>query len=89
DNIIINSQDQAILIDFGSAREFLAGFTNKMTAMLTPGYAPIEQYANFNKPNASTDLYAICASIYKYCHLTHPSRLTQLMGVHYENRVMG
>ena len=35
-------------------------FTNKMTAMLTPGYAPIEQYANLNKPNPSTDLYAIC-----------------------------
>jgi len=64
DNIIINSQDKAVLIDFGSAREFLAGFTNKMTAMLTPGYAPIEQYANLNKPNPSTDLYAICASIY-------------------------
>ncbi len=43
DNIIINSQDKAILIDFGSARQFVAGFTNKMTAMLTPGYAPIEQ----------------------------------------------
>ena len=64
DNIIINSQDKAILIDFGSARQFVAGFTNKMTAMLTPGYAPIEQYANLNKPNPSTDLYAICASIY-------------------------
>ncbi|MDJ0557035.1 MAG: protein kinase [Microcoleaceae cyanobacterium MO_207.B10] len=64
DNIIINSQNKAILIDFGSAREFLAGLTNKMTAMLTPGYAPIEQYANLGKPNPSTDLYAVCASIY-------------------------
>ncbi|NEO56369.1 MAG: protein kinase [Okeania sp. SIO3B5] len=64
DNIIINSLDKAILIDFGSAREFLAGFTNKMTSMLTPGYAPIEQYTNFGKPNPSTDLYAVCASIY-------------------------
>ncbi|MGB3512403.1 MAG: serine/threonine-protein kinase, partial [Microcoleaceae cyanobacterium] len=64
DNIIINSQDKAILIDFGSAREFLVGLTNKMTAMLTPGYAPIEQYANLSKPNPSTDFYAVCASIY-------------------------
>lgn len=64
DNIIINFQDEAILIDFGSAREFLAGLTNKMTAMLTPGYAPIEQYANLSKPKPSTDLYAVCASIY-------------------------
>ncbi len=64
DNIIINSQDKAILIDFGSAREFLAGLTNKMTAMLTPGYSPIEQYTNLGKLNSSTDLYAICASIY-------------------------
>ncbi|MEB3343004.1 protein kinase [Okeania sp.] len=64
DNIIINSQDQAILIDFGSARKFLADITNKMTAMLTPGYSPIEQYTNLTKSNPSTDLYAICASIY-------------------------
>ncbi len=64
DNIIINSLDKAILIDFGSARKFLAGLTHKMTSMLTPGYAPIEQYTNFGKPNPSTDLYAVCASIY-------------------------
>ena len=64
DNIIINPQYKAILIDFGSAREFLAGLTNKMTAMLTPGYSPIEQYTNLSKANPSTDLYAICASIY-------------------------
>lgn len=64
DNIIINSPDKAILIDFGAAREFLAGITKKMTAMLTPGYAPLEQYANFGKPYPSTDFYAVCASMY-------------------------
>ncbi len=64
DNIIISSQEQAILIDFGAARDFLASLTPKMTAMLTPGYAPIEQYSNLNKANPSTDLYAVCASIY-------------------------
>lgn len=64
DNIIINSEDKAILIDFGAAREFMAGITKKMTAMLTPGYAPLEQYAHFGKRHPSTDFYAFCASMY-------------------------
>ena len=64
DNIIINDEDKAILIDFGAAREFMAGITKKMTAMLTPGYAPLEQYAHFGKRHPSTDFYAFCASMY-------------------------
>ena len=80
DNIIINSEDKAILIDFGAAREFMAGITKKMTAMLTPGYAPLEQYAHFGKRHPSTDFYAFCASMYHgltgVIPLASPARMT-------------
>lgn len=64
DNIIIDNKDKAILIDFGAAREFIGGQTRQMTQMLTPGYAPLEQYALKARRGPSTDIYAVCASIY-------------------------
>ncbi|MFN7660648.1 MAG: serine/threonine protein kinase, partial [Dolichospermum sp.] len=44
ENIIIIPPDKAVLIDFGAAREFIAGQPGDMTRILTPGYAPYEQY---------------------------------------------
>ena len=64
DNILIDSQDRAILIDFGAAREYIAGKTGRMTEILTPGYAPIEQYNSLKKRGAGTDIYALCATMY-------------------------
>jgi serine/threonine protein kinase len=43
-NILIDRQDNAILIDFGNVREFIAGKSKDMTRIITPGYAPPEQY---------------------------------------------
>jgi serine/threonine protein kinase len=65
ENILINPQDLAILIDFGAAREFLAGQTGDMTQILTPGYAPLEQYSKKSKRYPATDIYAFCASMYE------------------------
>jgi len=65
DNILIDGNDQAILIDFGAAREFIAGQTKKLTRILTPGYAPLEQYVFVSKRYAATDFYAFCASMYE------------------------
>ena len=44
ENIIITEDGRAVLVDFGTAREFAAGKTRRMTTTLTPGYAPLEQY---------------------------------------------
>ncbi|MDB9536062.1 protein kinase [Dolichospermum planctonicum CS-1226] len=65
ENIIIVPPDKAVLIDFGAAREFIAGQTGDMTRILTPGYAPYEQYIQKSKRFPSTDLYALCASMYE------------------------
>ena len=65
ENILIDGQDNAILIDFGAAREFIAGQTREMTRIVTPGYAPFEQYSLTSKRYPATDFYAFCASIYE------------------------
>ncbi|MDJ0511370.1 MAG: protein kinase, partial [Crocosphaera sp.] len=65
ENILIDANDNAILIDFGATREFIAGQTKQMTRMLTPGYAPFEQYSLKSKRYPATDFYSCCASIYE------------------------
>ena len=65
ENILIDSKDRAVLIDFGATKEFIAGQTREMSATLTPGYAPYEQYSYRSKRYPATDFYALCASMYE------------------------
>jgi eukaryotic-like serine/threonine-protein kinase len=76
DNIIIDLQDRAVLIDFGAAREFISGQTGEMTRMLTPGYAPYEQYSQNSKRYPATDFYALFASIYEVLTKELPAEAT-------------
>jgi serine/threonine-protein kinase len=67
DNIILTGEspaDRAVLIDFGTAREFAGGLTKTMTALVTPGYAPVEQYGRQAKFGPYTDVYALGATLY-------------------------
>jgi serine/threonine protein kinase len=64
ENVMITSGNRAVLVDFGTAREFAAGKTRKMTAMLTPGYAPLEQYGQHARFGTFTDIYALGATAY-------------------------
>lgn len=64
DNIMITAEHKAILIDFGSAREFEHDKTQIHTSILTHGYAPTEQYTKNSRKGAYTDIYAIGATLY-------------------------
>ena len=64
DNIMITDDYKAILIDFGSAREFEHDKTQVHTSMLTHGYAPTEQYTANSRKGYYTDIYAIGATLY-------------------------
>jgi len=64
DNVLINPEGRVVLIDFGSAREFAEGKTTHQTAMITPGYAPPEQYSDRAKRGPFTDIYALGATMY-------------------------
>jgi serine/threonine protein kinase len=44
-NILLRAADNSpVLIDFGAARQTTAAATQQLTTILTPGYAPYEQY---------------------------------------------
>ena len=62
DNIILRKAG-AVLIDFGTARSF-DGSATKMTQIVTPGYAPLEQYAAQAKRGPASDIYALGATLY-------------------------
>jgi len=68
DNIVLvapgTPEQRAVLIDFGTAREFAADKTRAMTAMVTHGYAPLEQYGTEAKFGPYTDIYALGATLY-------------------------
>jgi serine/threonine protein kinase len=64
DNIIITPEDRAILIDFGSAREFVQDRTQSHTSILTRGYAPLEQYSTRSRKGAFSDIYSMGAVFY-------------------------
>lgn len=64
DNVFLTSDGRAVLIDFGSAREFQANQTVHHTRMVTHGYAPLEQYASKAKFGPFTDIYSLSATLY-------------------------
>ncbi len=64
-NIYLSSSGQAILLDFGAAREALGEETLSLSVMLTPGYAPPEQYSRRGKQGPWSDIYACAATLYR------------------------
>ncbi|WP_415577222.1 protein kinase domain-containing protein, partial [Deinococcus radiodurans] len=64
DNIYLDKAGRTVLIDFGSARTFAAGQTVSHTRLVTPGYAPLEQYSGSAKFGPYTDIYALGATLY-------------------------
>src|SRR6476661_6383174 len=65
ENIIRRADSHVVmLVDFGIARGFTAGTTQTHTNLLSPGYAPIEQYLYDGKCTPATDIYAIAATLY-------------------------
>jgi hypothetical protein len=53
-----------ILIDFGAARLAIGGRTQTLTSILTPQYAPIEQYAMDGKQGPWSDIYSAAAVLH-------------------------
>ena len=60
-NIVIRAEDRSpVLIDFGAARQAVGAKSRSVTSIVTPGYAPIEQYSTRgNQQGPWTDIYAL------------------------------
>lgn len=61
-NIYIRDDGSPVLLDFGSARA--ASAKSELTAIITPGYAPIEQYHSHGQQGPWSDLYALGGVLY-------------------------
>ena len=65
-NIMIAAPLNPILIDFGAARQLIAHRSHTFAALLTPGYAPFEQYSAAVKDQGPwTDIYSLAATMYE------------------------
>jgi serine/threonine protein kinase/peptidoglycan hydrolase-like protein with peptidoglycan-binding domain len=62
-NILVDDQDRATLIDFGASRVAVSERSQAMTAVFTPGYAPVEQFAAAPQ-GPWTDIYGLAATMH-------------------------
>ncbi len=64
-NIIIRSDGAPVLIDFGAARNAIGSRSKSLSAILTPHFAPIEQYSTHGHQGPWTDIYSLGAVAYQ------------------------
>jgi serine/threonine protein kinase len=62
-NIFIRADGSPVLLDFGSARQLMGG-NQELTAVVSPGYAPLEQYHAHGKQGPWSDLYSFGGVLY-------------------------
>lgn len=65
-NILVRTNGSPVLLDFGSARNSTPVNTEPLTALVSAGYAPLEQYSGGSEREQGpwTDIYALGAVLY-------------------------
>jgi len=85
ENMMHCQDGRIVLIDFGTARDFAVGRTQGHTVVVTPGYAPLEQYAQNAQRGAFSDVYGLAATLYFLLTAKPPAPATdRAAGVEFE-----
>jgi hypothetical protein len=64
-NIFIREDGSPVLLDFGAARNAVGRKSKNLTSIVTPGYAPLEQYFADGNQGPWTDIYATASILYQ------------------------
>ncbi len=64
-NVFLRENGTPVLIDFGSSRLLAGRLSKSLTAIVSPGYAPLEQYSSDGNQGPWSDIYALAGVMYR------------------------
>jgi Ca2+-binding EF-hand superfamily protein len=64
-NVFLRENGAPVLIDFGAARLSASRNSKVLTAIVSPGYAPLEQYSGDGNQGPWSDIYALSGVLYR------------------------
>lgn len=65
DNIFIRQSGEAVLLDFGAAKQTVGNYSRTMNLVVKDGYSAPEQYYTEGRQGPWTDVYAFAAVLYR------------------------